>query len=111
MFEIANIKNNKYYDKIQLRKNVKKFLKKAHFDRFFNELWPYRDRHDYHGLASGGIGWGIAASVGVQLAHPDRISKRVVALGWFDALGETRLLHDIVFVFASFVCNFMQLCR
>ncbi|MFL2687631.1 MAG: thiamine pyrophosphate-binding protein, partial [Alphaproteobacteria bacterium] len=40
--------------------------------RFFNELWPYRDRHDYHGLASGGIGWGIAASVGVQLAHPDR---------------------------------------
>ena len=40
--------------------------------RFFNDLWPYRDRHDYHGLASGGIGWGMGAAVGVQLAHPGR---------------------------------------
>ena len=40
--------------------------------RYLNDLRPYRDRYDYHGLASGGIGWGIAASVGVQLAHPDR---------------------------------------
>ena len=35
-------------------------------------LVPYRDRYGYHGLASGGIGWGIAAAVGVQLAHPER---------------------------------------
>lgn len=40
--------------------------------RFFNDLWPYRERHDYHGLASGGIGWGMGAAVGVQLAHPRR---------------------------------------
>ena len=40
--------------------------------RYLNDLRPYRDRYDYHGLASGGIGWGIAAAVGVQLAHPER---------------------------------------
>jgi benzoylformate decarboxylase len=38
---------------------------------------PYRDRHAYFGNVSGGIGWGIAAAVGVQLAQPDR---KVVAL-------------------------------
>ncbi len=36
------------------------------------DLFPYRDRYGYHGLASGGIGWGMAAAVGVQLAQPDR---------------------------------------
>jgi benzoylformate decarboxylase len=35
-------------------------------------LRPYRDRHDFHALASGGIGWGVPASVGVSLANPDR---------------------------------------
>ena len=35
-------------------------------------LRPYRDRYSYHGLASGGIGWGLPASVGVSLANPDR---------------------------------------
>ena len=35
-------------------------------------LRPYRDRHDYHGLASGGIGWALPASVGVSLANPQR---------------------------------------
>ena len=40
--------------------------------RYLNDIHPYRERHDFHGLASGGIGWGIAAAVGVQLAHPDR---------------------------------------
>jgi benzoylformate decarboxylase len=35
-------------------------------------LRPHRDRFGYHGLASGGIGWGLPASVGVSLANPDR---------------------------------------
>ena len=36
-----------------------------------------RDRYAYFGNVSGGIGWGIAAAVGVQIAEPRR---RVVAL-------------------------------
>jgi benzoylformate decarboxylase len=38
---------------------------------------PVRDRHAYFGNVSGGIGWGIAAAVGVQLAQP---ARKVVAL-------------------------------
>lgn len=38
---------------------------------------PFRDRHDYFGNVSGGIGWAIAAAVGIQLARPER---RVVAV-------------------------------
>ena len=41
------------------------------------DFLPFRHRYDYFGNFSGGIGWGIAAAVGVQLAHPD---KRVVAI-------------------------------
>ena len=37
----------------------------------------YRDRNSFFGNSSGGIGWGIAAAVGVQMALPDR---RVAAL-------------------------------
>ncbi|WP_398464206.1 thiamine pyrophosphate-binding protein [Tardiphaga sp.] len=40
--------------------------------RHMTALKPYRDRYDYHALASGGIGWGLPASVGVSLANPDR---------------------------------------
>ena len=40
--------------------------------RHMTALKPYRDRYDYHALASGGIGWGVPASVGVSLANPDR---------------------------------------
>lgn len=49
--------------------------------RFLNDLLPYRERHDYHGLASGGIGWGIAAAVGVQLAHPERTVCAIIGDG------------------------------
>ncbi|GIT47825.1 MAG: hypothetical protein Ct9H300mP13_6210 [Gammaproteobacteria bacterium] len=33
-------------------------------------FFPLRDRYSYFGMVSGGIGWGIAAAVGVQLAQP-----------------------------------------
>ncbi|QQS11031.1 MAG: thiamine pyrophosphate-binding protein [Rhodospirillales bacterium] len=39
--------------------------------------YPLRDRYAYFGNVSGGIGWGIAAAVGVQMARPER---RVVAV-------------------------------
>src|SRR6202043_121903 len=39
--------------------------------------FPFRDRNSFFGNVSGGIGWGIAAAVGVQIAEP---SRRVVAL-------------------------------
>ena len=39
--------------------------------------FPFRDRNSYFGNVSGGIGWGIAAAVGVQIAEP---ARRVVAL-------------------------------
>lgn len=42
-----------------------------------NAHFLYTDRHSYFGNVSGGIGWGIAAAVGVQLAKPER---RVVAV-------------------------------
>jgi len=42
-----------------------------------NTYLPYRDKYSYFGNVSGGIGWGIAAAVGVQLAQPRR---RVVAI-------------------------------
>jgi benzoylformate decarboxylase len=38
---------------------------------------PLRHRYDYFGNVSGGIGWGISAAVGVQVAQPER---RVVAV-------------------------------
>ena len=40
--------------------------------RLIPDLFPYRDRYGYHGLASGGIGWAMAGAVGVQLALPGR---------------------------------------
>ncbi|HLL28755.1 MAG TPA: thiamine pyrophosphate-dependent enzyme [Xanthobacteraceae bacterium] len=40
--------------------------------RYMPALHPNRDRYGYHALASGGIGWGLPASVGVSLANPDR---------------------------------------
>ncbi|HZP75508.1 MAG TPA: thiamine pyrophosphate-dependent enzyme [Pseudolabrys sp.] len=43
--------------------------------RHLPALRAHRDRYGFHGLASGGIGWGLPASVGVSLANP---SRRVV---------------------------------
>ena len=40
--------------------------------RYIPALRPHRDRFGYHALASGGIGWGLPASVGVSLANPAR---------------------------------------
>ncbi|MGD9536229.1 MAG: thiamine pyrophosphate-binding protein [Alphaproteobacteria bacterium] len=48
---------------------------------------PYRDRYGYFGNTSGGIGWGIAASVGIQIAQPER---RVVAV-----LGDGSAMYSI----------------
>ena len=38
--------------------------------RHMAALRAHRDRYGFHSLASGGIGWGVPASVGVGLAHP-----------------------------------------
>ena len=40
-------------------------------------LYPFRDRDAYYGLASGGIGFAIGGAIGISLAHPER---RVVAV-------------------------------
>ena len=48
---------------------------------------PIRDRYAYFGNVSGGIGWGIAAAIGVQLAQPQR---KVVAL-----LGDGSAMYSI----------------
>jgi benzoylformate decarboxylase len=40
--------------------------------RHMLSLRPHRDRYGYHALASGGIGWGLPASVGVSMANPTR---------------------------------------
>jgi benzoylformate decarboxylase len=40
--------------------------------RQINALRAHRDRYGYHALASGGIGWGLPASVGVSMANPKR---------------------------------------
>jgi len=40
--------------------------------RYLSDLIPYRDRYGFHALASGGIGWGVPAAVGVALAQAPR---------------------------------------
>ncbi len=40
--------------------------------RHIPALLAYRDRYGFHGLASGGIGWGLPGAVGASLANPGR---------------------------------------
>jgi benzoylformate decarboxylase len=40
--------------------------------RHTTDLFAYRDRFAYHGLASGGIGFSIPSSIGMSLAQPGR---------------------------------------
>ncbi|NQU56560.1 MAG: thiamine pyrophosphate-binding protein [Rhodospirillales bacterium] len=49
--------------------------------RLLDQLFPFRDRFAYHGLASGGIGWGLPAAVGIQLAQPERPVVAVIGDG------------------------------
>lgn len=49
--------------------------------RYMTALLPYRDRYGYHALASGGIGWGLPAAVGIALAHRDRRTVAYVGDG------------------------------
>ena len=49
--------------------------------RSLNAFFPYRDRYSYFGNISGGIGWGIAAAVGVQLAQPERPVVAIIGDG------------------------------
>ncbi|TXL74186.1 thiamine pyrophosphate-binding protein [Vineibacter terrae] len=44
-------------------------------------FWPFRDRYSYFGNVSGGIGWGIAAAVGVQMAQKQRRVAAVIGDG------------------------------
>jgi benzoylformate decarboxylase len=44
-------------------------------------FWPFRDRLGYFGNVTGGIGWGIAAAVGVQMAQPARRVFAVIGDG------------------------------
>lgn len=45
------------------------------------EVFPFRDRHAFFGNVSGGIGWGIAAAVGIKLGQPDRPVVAVIGDG------------------------------
>ncbi len=40
--------------------------------RYVTDLVPYRDRFGFHALASGGIGWGVPAAVGIAIAQAPR---------------------------------------
>ncbi len=54
---------------------------------------PFRDRNSFFGNVSGGIGWGIAAAVGVQIAEPKR---RVVAV-----IGDGSAMYSITALWSA----------
>ncbi|HZQ00250.1 MAG TPA: thiamine pyrophosphate-dependent enzyme [Reyranella sp.] len=56
-------------------------------------FYPYRDRKSFFGNVSGGIGWGIAAAVGVQIAEPRR---RVVAV-----IGDGSAMYSITALWSA----------
>lgn len=49
--------------------------------RTLSQFVPYRDHGSFYGLVSGGIGWGIAAAVGIQLANRERPVLAVIGDG------------------------------
>jgi benzoylformate decarboxylase len=49
--------------------------------RSLYNYFPFRDRYGYFGNISGGIGWGIAAAVGVQIAQPARPVVAIIGDG------------------------------
>lgn len=55
--------------------------------------FPFRDRNSFFGNVSGGIGWGIAAAVGVQIAEPTR---RVVAV-----IGDGSAMYSITALWSA----------
>jgi benzoylformate decarboxylase len=55
--------------------------------------FAFRDRNSYFGNVSGGIGWGIAAAVGVQIAHP---ARRVVAV-----IGDGSAMYSITALWSA----------
>jgi benzoylformate decarboxylase len=55
--------------------------------------FAYRDRKSFFGNVSGGIGWGIAAAVGVQIAEPKR---RVVAV-----IGDGSAMYSITALWSA----------
>ena len=65
--------------------------------RVLNNLVPFTDRYSYFGNVSGGIGWGIAAAVGVQLAQPER---RVVAV-----IGDGSAMYSIQALWTAANCK------
>ena len=54
---------------------------------------PFRDRNSFFGNVSGGIGWGIAAAVGVQIALP---ARRVVAV-----IGDGSAMYSITALWSA----------
>jgi benzoylformate decarboxylase len=55
--------------------------------------FPFRDRNSFFGNVTGGIGWGIAAAVGVQIAQPMR---RVVAV-----IGDGSAMYSITALWSA----------
>ena len=45
------------------------------------DMLPFRDKDGFHAFASGGIGWAIAAAIGIQLARPERPVVAVIGDG------------------------------